>query len=106
MKPTLAQAKAFLRPIPREKRRLAYCWATDTGFFGPRKPYLALISPQGHVEYNARFVLGDAAAGLEHGRWYTNAELGRVAGGTALFLRESPGCVEKNIAKWRFEVQT
>ena len=68
--------------------------------------YFALVSPQGHVEYNALFVLGEGTvAKLEHGKWYTNEELGRIAGREPYFLLDSPQAVEKNIMKWRFEVQ-
>ena len=105
MKPTLTQAKHFLKPIPREKRATAYKWAIDAELFRPREPYLALVSPQGHVEYNAKFVLGDELASkLEHGKWYTNQELSLLRG-RPFNPGGSPQCVEKNIKKWRFEVQ-
>lgn len=68
-----------------------------------RKPWIGLVSPQCHTEYDARFVLGDAAAErLEPGKRYTNQELAELAGG-ATFLRESPSAVEKGIKKWRCE---
>ena len=105
MKPTVTQLKQFLRPIPRGRRRSAYLWAGDTGFFRPREPYYALVSPQGNVEYNARFALGAGADRLEHGKWYTPQELADAAGGDITFLSDSPQAVEKNIKKWRFEVR-
>lgn len=67
--------------------------------------YHALVSPQGHVEYNAVFVVGESNLHkLTPGRWYTPQELADLCGG-AYFLRESPQSVEKNIKKWRYEVQ-
>ncbi len=66
--------------------------------------YHALISPQGHVEYNATFVVRRGIDKLEHGQWYAPQELANLCGG-ALFLRESSQCIEKNIKKWRYEVQ-
>lgn len=65
--------------------------------------WIGLVSPQGHVEYNARFVIGDAADTLEHGKWYTNEELAKIAG-IAHFLRDSKGTIEPNVKKWRCEV--
>lgn len=68
-----------------------------------RRAPIFLVSPQGHVEYNARFVVGDKAAeNLEHGKWYTNQELADI-GGSALFLHDSSQATEKNIKKWRCE---
>ena len=64
--------------------------------------WIGLVSPQGHTEYNARFVLGESAEKLENGRWYTNEELANLSG-KAWFLRDSSGSVEKNINKWRCE---
>jgi hypothetical protein len=73
-------------------------WAKDTGYFEPKPQWIGLVSPQGHVEYNARFVLGEKAAeSLENGKWYTNEEL------NGFFLKDSSGAVEKNIKKWRCE---
>lgn len=65
------------------------------------KECISLVSPQGHVEYNARFVIGsENAEKLEHGNIYTNDDLVRLFG-CAIFLRDSTGAVEKNIKKWR-----
>ncbi len=64
--------------------------------------WIGLVSPQGHVEYNARFVIGNAAEKLENGKWYTNEELADIAG-VAHFLKDSSGAMEKNIKKWRCE---
>ncbi len=61
-----------------------------------------LVSPRGHVEYNAGSVVGTAAARLTPGRWYTPQELAELCG-RAVFLRESPNAVEKGIKRWRFE---
>lgn len=69
-----------------------------------KKSWIGLISPQGHTEYNARFVLGDAAERLEHGKWYTNQELINLAG-PCLFLKDSLQAKEKNITKWRCDIQ-
>lgn len=64
---------------------------------------IKLVSPQGNVEYNARFVLGnDGAKSLENGKWYTNQDLANIAG-SATFLRDSSQSVEKNVKKWRCE---
>lgn len=63
-----------------------------------------LVSPQGHVEYNAEFVMGEAHKKLEHGKWYTNQELANIAGG-ANFLRDSSQAIEKNIKKWQYKVE-
>ncbi|MDX2074693.1 MAG: hypothetical protein SFX19_10095 [Alphaproteobacteria bacterium] len=82
-----------------------------------KQQYRALVSPQGHVEYNADFVLGSAACEkLEHGKIYTNEELDKISPGfcigntqrhikKALFLKDSSNAIEKNIKKWRFEIQ-
>lgn len=79
--------------------------------------YKALISPQGHVEYNAEFLVGaDGCKQLEHGKWYTNEQLHEIATGgiyladgtihkQANFLKDSSQSTEKNIKKWRFEIQ-
>lgn len=64
--------------------------------------WIGLVSPQGHTEYNARFVVGSSAEKLENGKWYTNQELADLHG-SALFLRDSSGAIEKNISKWRCE---
>lgn len=67
--------------------------------------YHALVSPQGHVEINAAFVVGEANLHkLTPGRWYTPQELADLCG-RADFIRESSQDIEKNIKKWRFEVQ-
>ncbi len=64
---------------------------------------ISLISPQGHVSYNARFVVGNKIAEtLMPGHWYTNQELADLSG-IACFLRDSSGCIEKNVKKWRVE---
>ena len=65
--------------------------------------YNALISPQGHVEYNAEFVLGDISK-LTSDKWYTPQELADLCG-RALFLEDSAQAIERNIKKWRYEVQ-
>jgi len=63
----------------------------------------ALVSPQGHVEYNAEFVIGKAGVeGLEPGKWYTNEDLARIAGGVAHFLSDASGSIEKSVKKWRY----
>lgn len=84
----------------------------------------ALISPQGHVEYNAVYVMGGEAvlSKLKVGQWYTVEELHRLADGywvlvemdgdlkcvhiqEASFFKESPQSIERNIKKWRYEIQ-
>ena len=67
--------------------------------------FYALISPQGHTEYNAEFVLGEAHKKLEHDKWYTNQELAAVAEGWMNFLKDASQAVENNIKKWRYEIQ-
>ncbi len=65
----------------------------------------ALVSPQGHVEYNATFSVGEANLHKQTpGRWYTPQEVADLFG-RAFFLSGSSRCVEKNIKKWRYEVQ-
>ena len=65
----------------------------------------ALASPQCHVEYNATFIVGEANLHKQApGRWYKPQELANHFG-RASFLSGSSQCVEKNIKKWRYEVQ-
>lgn len=65
--------------------------------------YHALISPQGNTEYNAEFVVGDVSK-LENGKFYTAQELANICG-CAYFIKDSSCATEKNIKKWRYEVQ-
>ena len=60
----------------------------------------ALISPQGHVEYNAKFLVDIKK--LRVGKWYSSEELCKMG---AMFLRECPQSIERNIKKWRYEIQ-
>lgn len=63
--------------------------------------WIGLVSPQGKVEYNARFVVGDQVTERpEPGKWYTNQELANLAG-VAHFLRDAAGSVEKGVKRWR-----
>lgn len=66
----------------------------------------ALVSPQGYVELNALFTLGERAVSkLENGKWYTAEELNALSGG-GIWLKDHPQSKEKNIKKWRYERQT
>lgn len=64
--------------------------------------WIGLISPQGRIEYNARFVIGDKAEQLEHGKWYTNQDLIDIAG-WHIFLKDASGASENNVKRWRCE---
>ncbi len=60
--------------------------------------WIGLVSPQGCTEVNARFFLGnEKAKSLEHGKFYTEQDLG------IKMPLHHPQATEKNIKKWRCE---
>jgi hypothetical protein len=98
---TLTELKNKCKCVPSKKRAMFLRWAFDVGYFEPKTPYVGLLSPQGHVEYNAAFVVGeDNAQKLEKGKWYTSQELANMFG-EATFLKDSSQGIEKNVKKWK-----